>query len=57
MANARGEYGPTATLKVFGSGALVGGIAVGLAALALRSVIRAQHDLVEGVNAYRPRRS
>ena len=53
MANARGEYGPTTTLKVFGGGALAGGIAVGLLALVLRSAIRSQHELVEAINARR----
>ncbi len=63
--NERGQYGKQAAygearvgaapVRTFATGALVGGIVVGVGVLLLRHALIKQHELVADINRYRPR--
>lgn len=58
--NDRGQYGKqvsvgASTVKTFATGALAGGILVGVGLLWLRHSVAKQQELVADINRYRPR--
>jgi hypothetical protein len=48
------HVGESSPVRTFFTGALVGGVLMGVAVLTLRHVVIKQQELVAGINRYRP---